>query len=810
MSSRIHVPLAAPMAGLMALAAPFYLLNSPLALDSVWIDALVWVVGVLLTGGVLACLLPGRAHLTLLGLVLGWLVYGVGPAQTAVVTFWFLSAWSLGAALLYSLRSRANPSPLSATEAVLLGASIWLAVWGAMLHFPVNFRGLYLGLCLLPFLWLPRLPGAVWTDLRTRALGMHDWMRSIPFWAWVVGIAVIGWSLRWASFPSLTYDDHALHLRLWTELLTEQRALFDVRNQIWSVAPFATDLLHAGWSLMADADARSAMNLAFALALLALMARILQRLHTPAWVQWLLLVLMASTPMLGNLLLSLQTELLLAVVALAALRLMIDARGGWRGEHVLGALASAALCAAIKLPGAVLGVMLLAALALRWWQQRATGTRQAPVLRWRALVLLLPLTFIALQAYGLAWLTTGNPVFPLYNGVFRSPFAAATNFSDTLWIHGFSLHSYVRAFFETSRFLESGNFTAGWQYLWMLPLALAAVWRRCVPAGFRLALLPLLGFGLIMFSATQYWRYLFPVMPIAGVLLAALFIGKSRWWQALAAALTLLCIALNLYFYPQTSWRMVSPAQGAYTPAGKEQLARLYAPAALLTAEVNRLAPGARVLYSPDSPSGATLRGTPLYINWYAPAREAHFSAINDSQGIANFLRTEKVDFAILNMATPQPRHTPLALLRDHLAEYGVALAQEGSFVLYRLGDAPTPYRKSFDLRSATAPELKLPASDAGITATAQPQILAVMPTQRASQARYSVRLRCTGDSGHFVAQINWDVGAPYYRLVACSADAVSFVETMPIPARAREGLIYLTVRDTESAQVTDLQVELY
>lgn len=94
--------------------------------------------------------------------------------------------------------------------------------------------------------------------------------------------------------------------------------------------------------------------------------------------------------------------------------------------------------------------------------------------------------------------------------------------------------------------------------------------------------------------------------------------------------------------------------------------------------------------------------------------------------------------------------------------------------------------------------------------ATAQPQILAAMPTQRASQARYAARLRCPSDTGHFVAQINWDAGAPYYRLVACSAGVVAFAESVPIPARARQGLVYLTVRDSAPVLVEDVQVTLY
>lgn len=797
--------------GFLVLAIPQLLPDSLSGPASVGFDALAWTTAILLAGGVLGARAPRSAHLCLLSAVLFWLCFGAGWTETGAVVLWLASAWSLGVLLLRALRVDAQAS---GTQAVLLGAAIWLALWGGMLHFAINYRTLHLVLCLLPCLLLASRPATLSKDLRARAAVAQDWMRSIPLWAWIAGLALIGWVLRWASFPTVTYDDHAQHLRIWTDLLAQQRVVFDVHTQIWSVAPFATDLLHAGLSLMAGDDARSAMNLGLTLLLLLLMACILQRWQLPAWVQWLLIVLLASTPMLGNLLISLQTELLLAVLALAGLRLVMDAQGGWRGTHVLGVLACAALCTAVKLPGAVLGVTLLAALALRWWHLRAGAVWSGPRLRWPALLLLLPLGFVALHSYALALKLTGNPLFPLYNAVFLSPFALPYNFSDTRWIHGFSLHSYVRAFFETSRFFESGDYTAGWQYLLMLPLALLALWRRSIPVAMRLALMPLLGFGLVMFSATQYWRYLFPVMPIAGLLLAALFFTRNPAWRILFSALALLCIGLNMAFFPRISWIMETPAHVAYKPAGKARLERLYAPAAVLTAEVNRLAPGTRVLYSADTPAGATLHGTPLYVNWYAPFRELRFNAIRDAQTAAEFFAEENIEFAILNRATMDPPGAPATLVREYLARYGVALTQAGSYVLYRVKDAPTIYRSAFDLHRAQrqspgTPQLLLPASPAGVEATPLPQILATFPTQRGAHARYSARLRCASDNGSFVAQINWDVGTPYYRLVACSTKDFSFVEALPVPMGARQAQLYLTVRDTASAQVQDLLVEI-
>lgn len=797
--------------GFTVLAIPQLL---PSSQTSVAIDALAWAIAVVIAASIFLLMAPKMAHVYLLTVVLFWLGFGVGWTESGTVILWLASAWSLGVLLLRWLSNHANPSNISATQAILLGAAIWLAVWGVMIHFAINYRTLYLMLCLLPCSLLASQSSTIGMDLRMRAISAQAWMNSIPFWAWVAGLTVIGWIFRWASFPSVMYDDHAQHLRIWTDLVTQHRVVFDVQTQIWSVAPFANALLHGGLSLMAGGDARSAMNLGLGLLLLVLMGRILQHWKLSPQVQWLLIVLMASTPMLGNLLFSLQTELLLGVLALAGLRLLIDVRGDWREQPVLGLLACAALCAAIKLPGAVLGLTLLAALILRWWSPRTVPVQKEHLLRWPAIWVLIPLCFVALHSYALAWKMTGNPVFPLYNAVFLSPYAPPFNFSDTRWIHGFSFSSYVQAFFETSRFFESRNYAAGWQYLLLLPISLLALWRPGLPVGLRLALLPLLGFGLVMFSATQYWRYLFPVMPIAGLMLAALFMTKNHRWRTLFSGLVLLCIFLNIVSFPRISWMMATPAQVASTSEGKAKLIQMYAPAVLLTAEVNRLAPGARVLYPADTPAGATLHGTPLYVNWYAPFRGKRFEAIRNAKTAGDFLAEENVGFVILNRHAIEPPSAPGALLREHLSQYGVSVAQAGSFVLYRVTDAPTLYRKAFDLRSAVrqeswTPTLLLPASDSGVEATQQPQILAVLPTQRAANARYSVSLRCSSDSGFFIAQINWDVGSPYDRFVSCRSELSAFVDAFPIPLGARQGDIYLTVRDTTSAWVEDLQVEL-
>jgi hypothetical protein len=743
-----------------------------------------------------------------------WLVTGVGLPQAIAVVLWSVSALSVGRLLQRLIRSRSAGLPWFSSEAAVLGAAFWLLVWGIMLHFRVNFRATYVSLCLVALV-PAMLTGCapITTEFHLLVRETRSWIASVPYWSWVLGIAVIGWVLRWSSFPTVGYDDQAFHLRLWTELAFAHRAAFHVADQVWTVAPFASDLLHSGLSLIANADSRGAMNLGLALVLLLLVLRSMHAVPVGNDTRWLLGVLFMSTPMLGLLLLTLQSELLLSVFGLAGLSMAIDAKEGWRGKNVIGVLAAVALCAAAKLPGAVLGASLLLTLGLRLWLP-SDNTNEAMPLRWPAVIALLGLAFLALHSYGLAWQKTGNPFFPLYNGVFKSPFFPPYNFQDPRYIHGFSLSSYVQAFFKTSDYLESGNYVAGWQYLVLLPPSLLAVWRRGVPASLRLPLVPTLCFGLVMFAATQYWRYLFPVMPMASVLIVGLFMNVSVGWRTLWTAAALSCVAANAAFFHNAFWIMRSPPQLAFSSDGVRALRLEYAPVAILTDTINNIAPGSRVLYPINTPFGATLRGEPLYVNGYAPARQSRFNGAGDPLAMSHFLADERVDFVILEQDETGSSASPKAVLRDHLAGSGIPIAQAGGFVLYRLGDAPVQYRKVFDLKEAAhsangPPSLHLPVSDAGVIASQQPEVLATVLTEGATQLRYSVRLHCPSPGGSFIAQVNWQNDRAYYRFVACDAPEVSFNEAVPIPFGATKGEIYVTARDTASVIVEDLVLEV-
>lgn len=158
-----------------------------------------------------------------------------------------------------------------------------------------------------------------------------------------------------------------------------------------------------------------------------------------------------------------------------------------------------------------------------------------------------------------AWLLTGNPVFPLFNEVFKSPLAGPGGGLPALPVQGTGrspvdlLLIPWRVTRFPGRFVEDG--TLGIVYLILLPATLLAVARRQVPRW----LAGVLGAsGLIWFVTAQYLRFLLPVLPLAALVGAAgLFAEPRRGPGALSSALVLtvgLALGAGAWIAPALSY----------------------------------------------------------------------------------------------------------------------------------------------------------------------------------------------------------------------------------------------------------------
>jgi hypothetical protein len=783
------------------IAVSYYAGGLPVYWQSTLIDdVLLWTASSLLLAVLLRLCIRPQAIALLCGAMLLYLAIGTGLLETASALLFFTACFLYGRILLWLLFPTANP-PHDVTRPLLIGLAIQLTFFSALIHTPFNNRTVYAAVQLAPLL-LFALTGQLPVLARQAGAGLSlqtATLTRLPYWYGVALVMLVAFVARYAFLPTLSFDDNVLHLRMWAELTFYHRYSFDVVSQVWAAAPFAVDLMHAVISLVAGTDSRAALNLL----LLALLCRqlwmILAHFGLESAGCLLLVGLFVSTPMTGALLLTLQTELFLALLATAGARLVLQARAGWYTGNTIALLAVAALCCAAKLTGIMLGGLLVLALLIQLWPLRlAELTAHSVASRLFFACTLLGLAVLACNAYYTAWRITGNPVFPLYNGIFQSPYYEPFNFSDERWLTGFSLASWWSAFFATSRHFESQDFVAGFQYLFLLPLGALMLCKRLPGKTALLILLPLLGFGTVMFAATQYWRYLYPVFPLATVACGFLLLRDGsnvavRNTTAARAAISA-CMVLNLWFVPGVSWLFAIAPGESYTRAERELLTWSYSPAKFLTAHVNDTAPGSRILYHWNSSSGASLHGQPVYIDWFSPSRLAKLRTIEHEADIRAFLDDESIDYVIWNMEQVGPPDQAQWWLKELLSSHGRPVLQASGDVLYQLRGRPLAWQEIIRLDDVQATTARLGVAN--------------LTVPGASRARVRVSVACSDPAGILVAEIHWNQGPPYRRDIPCTVAPFEYAEALPVPGGATAAEIVLSVRAASAATVTSLVVE--
>lgn len=804
---------------LLSLSIPYLVAHYAVAPPLYWntsllLDAVLWTVGVIALSALFKSVMPHRARPLLISVLLIYLAIGIGIASTLTTVYFIASSYLLGRLALHKV-STEDFSVALFDRALLVGLAIYICLFSALIHFPVNYQLAYLAILVVPFLLISRAQrGTLLNLLSSNGQVALSSLRTANYGIVVVLTLVIGYIARFSFFPSVGFDDNVLHLRLWTELTQFHFYSFDIEHQIWSVAPFAIDLLHSSISLAGSSDARGALNIAMLVIILRAIWIVSSSLLNRSIDKALVLLLFCSTPILSNLLTTLQTELFLALLATLGVKVLLEEKTTHSNSRSLAVLAAAALCAATKLPGMVLGFTFIVAYVPILLREKISFRRDPRAFRPALYILLLIiLTTTALQSYLYSWYVSANPLFPLYNEIFKSPYFAIRNFSDPLYQKGFSFESFWSIFYDTSAYYESGDFVAGFQYLYLLPFGLLAlIFNKRLKISSKVSMiLPTLGFGLVMFAASQYWRYLFPVVPLASVIVGALLYktaNPSRTFDLAMRCVFGFFIITNLFFLPGVTWFFSSPAQLAYTSQGKLALTETIAPSKSLTAFISKDANNPSVLYDPNATLGATLLGKPIYVNWYAPKQREEYDEIKTQADVLNLLERKKIDYVVWDSTLSVTKANRNAMLQV-LTTHGQPVSQAGPLIAYKISKDEVAYKPFFNIHTQQAAMGSSTQTQQSLIADPTPRVIATIDIGSAQSAKYNVTFQCTDASGSFIAQINWNVLPVYYKLIPCVKGQVNFTETLPIPQGATSGNVYITARDREKVEVVDLNIGL-
>nr|MDQ3040518.1 hypothetical protein [Pseudomonadota bacterium] len=601
-----------------------------------------------------------------LALALLWvagLVVFVGPLPVLAVALLGASAIAVGSMLL--------PGPM----ALPIGLAVIAGVLGWLLPLQIHYRAVYGLACVALIAWRRVEILDTWRRVFRH---FENAARSYPRTA-AAATLLLGLASTGAWLPTMQYDDVVYHLGLPSQLLDSARYLPDPVVQVWSLAPWAGDVLQGIAQVLAGGEARGALaglwlaiaaGMAFALA---------QSMGGDARRGWWSVALLASLPLSMALAAGMQTELP-AMAWLPALAWLVlrpaaqaSAAPSWRGL-LAGAVLFGALCGLKTMHAAVAIPFLVWAM----WRHR-----HAIPWRWLPLALVFALA-VGGSSYFNAWLVTGNPVLPLMNTWFRSPYFAIRDFGDPRWQGGLDLDVLWDISFDTEHYFESYDGGFGFVLVALLGVWLLALrdqrTRGLAGAASIALLLPLL--------PLQYARYLQPSMAL---LLPALVVAYPTLNRS-AAAFWALCV-LNLAFATNASWMLRTGAlKQVVRDVGRDQpTMQRFVPERVLAARlrepVNR---AGNVLVLPGTKLAlAELGARGRNMLWYSPRWEIEGERVDadpSGKAWARLLQDNDIRHLILQPA----RLTPAQ--RAGLALSGARLVNAvGDVQWWRIPDNAAP-----------------------------------------------------------------------------------------------------------------------
>ena len=689
-------------------------------------------------------------------------------------------------------------------EALLLGLVLHGTVVGLMVAWPINYPGVHVALVAAPLVcgWrqtialLQRAWTWVWASER----------RAAPLLPEVVAIAIAAIGLVHflvVLMPEFGHDALVSHLMMPARIAWRHVWEFDVDSHVWCVMPALVDWLYTvGYMLAGETGARL-VNFGCILLLGRLVFDVVQWLGGDRLGGLVAVLVYLTTPLTltesSSLFIEAAWTCFVVGGAMAVLRVSVHEPGpaandGDARQTVLaGALLGGALAAKavtfMVLP--VLALVLLVAWR-RWLRRGHTGA---------ALVGLGVFLFVGSQPYVRALWLTGNPVFPFFNGYFRSPHYALENFAaPDQFPRGLTWDVLYRMTFASSDYLEALPGAAGFQWLLLVvPVAVGFVVAR-----HRRGLL-VLGVGAaiawLTCKQTAYLRYVFPTFALASAAIGALLGGalpRARASTMLLAAATVATVTLNLVCFATGGFNHAFSLPVLASPSLRNDYIAARQPLRAAVRLVNELNEQQAPVAFFSAALAADLRADLLCPNWYnfRFAERLHAAANDDALG--ELLARERVRFLVLadHWEDEPARQRVRAVSREvrRLGDVSVRRLDERFQFRRELLQAP-----AFERADAwqLAPGARIePGVGAVVRVDAAANQLIEVAAGREYRLTATARLVDAAVPASARLQVNWidargRMLAPDIQVFACSVEATSHSMDVVAPPGAATALVY-------------------
>lgn len=568
-----------------------------------------------------------------------------GAVWSLLVIIWITSASAiLGHWFLKKIRIETD----NWVNWVLTGIGIYGTLAGLLAHYPINYPGLY-GISLA----LPLILG--W-----RIIYEIDIFNAICVWKKtkskfklnLLDLAISTISLFYfivALMPELGYDALAMHLYIPSHLAQRHQWGFDASTYVWAVMPMLGDWIFSIGYLLAGETASRFINISFIFLLAVLIRDIVQWAGgTTYGARWAILLFL-STPLTFTEGSSLYIESIWAcfVVAgsFALLRSCTFSDKSKFEISISGLMLGYALAAKALTFTIALALLLILIKKYKTWSK---------ILLFRYLLFSFSLfSVFGFIPYITAWVLTGNPVFPLFNKIFKSPYySSVTNFENPAYTSGFNWDSIYRVTFQSSKYIEGYAGAAGFQWLLLLIPSVVIFIISKNRKGLALIFLGLVPI-LITFQSQSYLRYIFPSSVIltasVGVVLNLDFLSRSIF-NKIFVAIASSAIMLNILFINAgNAFYQDFPIKTLIDDSSRENYLENRMPIRNAVKLVNSLNKKNSPVAVFSDPLMAGIFADELYPGWYNSSFQKEIALVQTEVDFVNTLLNRGVQYIILD-----------------------------------------------------------------------------------------------------------------------------------------------------------------
>ncbi len=661
---------------------------NPAALGSMWqLNDWYWLGIVAVLASVAAAVQMFSRHTIVVALALGsaLIIASFGVGAFVAVSLLLITCLALGSGILGWADEPApgmQPQPIYLAMAV--GLSAFALLFGFTSHLRVNFASSYFLLAAASIGVGWRYLTATWRQavaalIRPDSGDTPFLLRAGLWFAFAI-------QLSYAALPERFHDALAMHLVIPRALELFGQWHFDAHEYAWADTPMGADWLFAWAYLWAGEYAAKLLN---AMLLLLTCGVLVECGAVSARLARLACTLFVLMPMTVVITASLFVEntLTLFVVAGVVFAIRINERQGQAA--IVGLVFCSAGAIAVKLHGVIAaGTIGIALLAAGGWQEFFRARRRTWLLC--ALALL-----GAAWPYAYAWQATGNPVYPYFNAIFKSPLFYQQNFENALYLGGLLPTDYFRLAFFSGKYIEGADGAIGFALTLLLPAGLFCV----VAAGnarIRIVALTAFIFAALILINIRYLRYLAAAYPLfALVMVYPLAMGRGTLLRASCLGAAVVGVAYGVLRIPAAGWILNGfDPRTVFSDHSKARLADLQAPLrALGRAQSSVGSNDSRVVVFGQG-VGADIRGRPLYVQWYFhQLQELVLTDDTTLEQAANTLAALNADYVIFDRKSWNPVWQPW---EDAVRLYGRLVASNAGGELYAFYSAAVPGNNVF------------------------------------------------------------------------------------------------------------------